>query len=357
MNSENYENEFNDCNIRSTSNSSIRKKRVIINESIFDLIKRLNHQNVNVSKIAEITELSKSAIYKALAKIEEYPNLDFATIYGKPGRKKKKHPETVRKIKDIISEDQSLTQKGIQTKMLEFYQENVGTSAVCRLLKEGGLKRKGLNKKASVINTESHQEKMRQYACSFIRFRTREIIFLDETGFNLHSSVNYGYAEVGVSPVTYVPASKGKNLSACCMMSTNGIIHYKIIDGGFNGNYFFEFLQDAIQSGVLKRNMILVMDNATIHKTVAVKEFLSRSGVVINYLPPYSPDLNPIENYFSALKSRVFRKRPTAQDRETLRSYVEEAILSFMNVEDLELFSNLIENMWSLIYQLINGDR
>ncbi len=213
-------------NIEEKQNSSVnlpRKVRVMMNQSLFDLTKRLKHQNVKASRIVEITGLSKSAVHKALAKIDENPDSSFSMLYGQSGRPKKQNPVTVRNIKEILANDQSLTQEGVQTKMLETHNEILSSSAIFRLLKEGGLKRKRLKKKASVIATELHQERLRLYAMDFVRYRTRDIVFLDETGFNLHSSINYGYAEAGISSVAHVPATKGQNMSACCIISRFGL--------------------------------------------------------------------------------------------------------------------------------------
>ncbi len=193
---------------------------------------------------------------------------------------------------------------------------------------------------------------MKTYARAFVKLRNREIVFLDETGFNLHTSVNYGYSELGLSPVSYVPPSKGQNLSACCIILQFKLCYYQLIDGSFNGDRFLEFLVGAVNEGVLRRNVVLVMDNAPIHKTAAVKEFLELHHIELVFLPPYSPDLNPIENFFSMVKSRYSTIRPKASTREELKTSVNN-VLEAHYEENIQTFENLVRRMWDLFYQLL----
>lgn len=341
-------------NNMNSDGSANKKPRVMMNESLFELIKRLVGQNVPATEIMQMTGQSKSTVYKAVSKIRENPDSSYSENYGKSGRPTTQHPDLVNKVKNIINEDQSLTQKGIQTKFEEKFGFTLNQTSVCRLLKEAGLTRKRLKRKAAVVNTNNHREKMREYARAFVGYRNREVLFLDETGFNLHTSKNYGYSQIGVSPVTYVPPSKGQNLSACCIISQFSLSYYKLIDGSFNGERFLEFLVGAVNEGVLRRNVVLVMDNAPIHKTIVVKEFLESHQIEVVYLPPYSPDLNPIENFFSMVKSRYSAIRPRAVTREVLKINVGN-VLENLNGEDVQFFENLIRKMWDLIYQVITG--
>ena len=82
-----------------------------MNESFFNQIKRLISQKVDPKEIMQITELGKAAVYNPISKIWDYPNMEYSELYCQPGRHKKKNVELVRKVKEIVNEDQSLTQK------------------------------------------------------------------------------------------------------------------------------------------------------------------------------------------------------------------------------------------------------
>ena len=195
-------------------------------------------------------------------------------------------------------------------------------SQISRFFKKAGLTRKRLKKKSNIFLTDQHKENKRDYARNFLKFLNKEILFLDETGFNLNTCNNYGYAEIGISPVAHVPQSIGQNLSACCVISESGLKHYKLIDGGFNGAKFMDFIFELHCEKILKSDVVLVLDNAPIHKTTDVRNFLLSKGVLVAYLPSYSPDFNPIENFFSAIKSRLHQIKPKAITRTALKENV-----------------------------------
>ncbi len=350
------ENGENRANASLNQGNISRKPKVMMTEPLFNQIKRLISQSVPVAEIVNITGLGKSAVYNALQKINENPSFSFSELYSKAGRKNLNYDEILGKLKSVVNEDQSLTQHGISTKIEETHGSMLKQPQVCKLLKKAGLTRKRLKKKAAVVNTESHAIKVREYARGFLAFRSREILFLDETGFNLHTSINYGYSEVGISPVTYVPPSKGQNLSACCIISQSGLIHYKLIDGGFNGTTFMDYLVELSNNRILKSGVVLVLDNAPIHKTIVVREFLERIGVIVSFLPPYSPDFNPIENFFSSVKSRLHAIRPRAETRDRLKENVINVLEGFKNANEVNIFINLVGRMWELIYSVLSSN-
>lgn len=162
-------------NNMNSDGSANKKPRVMMNESLFELIKRLVGQNVPATEIMQMTGQSKSTVYKAVSKIRENPDSSYSENYGKSGRPTTQHPDLVNKVKNIINEDQSLTQKGIQTKFEEKFGFTPNQTSVCRLLKEAGLTRKRLKRKAAVVNTNNHREKnerIRQGFCGISKPRS-----------------------------------------------------------------------------------------------------------------------------------------------------------------------------------------
>ena len=69
-----------------------------------------------------------------------------------------------------------------------------------------------------------------------------EIIYVDETGFNLHTSSNYGYSPVNEKPFRMVTAAKGLNASLLCTISVRGLVTYQIFDASINSEKFQEFI-------------------------------------------------------------------------------------------------------------------
>ena len=155
----------------------------------------------------------------------------------------------------------------------------------------------------------------------------QELWFLDESGFNLHVAPLRCWSVVGVTPVEAVPVNRGKNVSLLMLIAPDGIVFYETKQGAFNGSDFVLFLEALAARFREVRNgdVCLVMDNARIHHAVCAREFMVENGINHLYLPPYSPDLNPIENVFGTLKTR-FRKRGVVRSRNALERRIQDVI-------------------------------
>ncbi|OAF65375.1 hypothetical protein A3Q56_06910, partial [Intoshia linei] len=99
---------------------------------------------------------------------------------------------------------------------------------------------KKIKKRALVVNTERIHDARRSYCDKLVQYGARKILFLEEGGFNLHTSINYGYLLVNTDPILYQPASKGKNIS----ISNSGLEHYQLCEGSFNREKFLKFLNN-----------------------------------------------------------------------------------------------------------------
>ena len=88
-----------------------------------------------------------------------------------------------------------------------------------------------------------------------------------------------------------------------------------VIDGAMNGDLFLAYVQQQLVP-TLHRGDIVVMDNLSSHKKPGVREAIEQAGATLAYLPPYSPDLNPIELAFSKLKTLL--RKHAERTRESL---------------------------------------
>ena len=137
-------------------------------------------------------------------------------------------------------------------------------------------------------------------------------MFLDETGFNIHTSTNYGYSPKNKEALLFQPASK----QSCAIIAKTGVLNFKLVEGAYNGEKFGEFLQECYSKNIFQNNPIVIMDNVRFHHMDQIKSFLGSVGVDITFLPPYSPDLNPIEQVFASVKSRLDKMRPRAINKK-----------------------------------------
>jgi transposase len=114
----------------------------------------------------------------------------------------------------------------------------------------------------------------------------------------------YGWAKIGKRVVDDIPHAHWKTTTFLAALRHDGLTAPMVVDGAINGELFLAYVEQILLS-TLKEGDIVVMDNLSSHKVAGVKEAIESVGAEVLYLPPYSPDLNPIENVFSKLKTLV----------------------------------------------------
>ncbi|KAF7689892.1 hypothetical protein CDIK_2783 [Cucumispora dikerogammari] len=131
-------------------------------------------------------------------------------------------------------------------------------------------------------------------------------VFLDETGFNLHTSVNYGYSLVNTKSYSVVRANRGTNQSLMCAVDINGIFPSDIITGAYDSYKFKIFIENELLPCFLNnQRSILIMDNCRFHHRADVLRLLNQSGIEYRFLHAYGPQLNPIEEFLILLKQDI----------------------------------------------------
>jgi transposase len=130
-----------------------------------------------------------------------------------------------------------------------------------------------------------------------------------------------------------MPANRGNNVSLMLAIKNSGIICYKMIDGSLNGNFFKEFIENDLRNHFFNNpSDLLVMDNCSFHYRSDVISLLGEKGILFHFLPPYTPQLNPIEEYFSHLKfnySSGVRPKTSIQLKEKVIKLLQEESISF----------------------------
>ncbi len=116
----------------------------------------------------------------------------------------------------------------------------------------------------------------------------------------------YGRALRGQRLVDHTAYGHWKTTTLVCALTHRGLDAPMVVDGPMNGPTFLAYVQ-TILVPTLRPGDLVVMDNLACHKSVAVRQAIEAAGARAVYLPPYSPDLNPIENAYSKVKS-ILRK-------------------------------------------------
>src|SRR5438034_1282257 len=128
------------------------------------------------------------------------------------------------------------------------------------------------------------------------------LIFIDETGANTKMVRTRGRAPKGQRLVGREPWGHWKTTTFTAGLRCDGLVAPFVLDGPMNGEAFLVYVEKILVPA-LSPGDIVVMDNLAAHKVLGVRHLIEGAGAWLLYLPPYSPDLNPIEMAFSKLKA------------------------------------------------------
>lgn len=136
------------------------------------------------------------------------------------------------------------------------------------------------------------------------RWNAGQLVFLDETWAKTNMTRGWGWSLRGARLVESVPHGHWQTTTLLCGIRCSGPVAPLVVDGAINGDIFRSWTEQHLIKE-LNRGDIVVMDNLNSHKVVGIAEAISSVGARVRYLPPYSPDLNPIEQMFAKLKHLI----------------------------------------------------
>ena len=150
--------------------------------------------------------------------------------------------------------------------------------------------------------------------------------FVDETWASTNMARSHGRSPKGQRLVGTVPHGHWKTTTFVAALCISGMIAPTVVDGAINGDLFLAYVEQQLIPA-LTAGDIVVMDNLSSHKRPAVRAALERAGCRLLLLPPYSPDLNPIELAFSKLKALL--RKAAKRTVEGLWDFLGQAIEAF----------------------------
>jgi transposase len=127
------------------------------------------------------------------------------------------------------------------------------------------------------------------------------LVFLDETWAKTNMTRPRGRSPQGTRLVAKVPHGHWKTTTFLAALRTTGLTAPLVIDGAVNGDLFLAYVEQQL-APTLREGDVVIMDNLSSHKKVGVREAIESVGATLLYLPPYSPDFNPIELAFAKFK-------------------------------------------------------
>jgi len=158
-----------------------------------------------------------------------------------------------------------------------------------------------------------------------------KLVFLDESGINTGMTRLYGRSLSKERVIDYVSDVRFERTSILSSIRANGDMVPLVFEGALNGELFNAYISECLVPN-LHDGDIVIMDNLTSHKVKGVVDQITAAGASVIYLPPYSPDLNPIEMMWSKMKA--YLRKVKARTKESLKIAIAEA-LSLVTISDI----------------------
>ena len=173
------------------------------------------------------------------------------------------------------------------------------------------------------------------------RFQPRldiaRLVFIDETWTKTNMTRLGGWWRRGERLVAKVPHGHWRTLTFIAALRCDRITAPCVLDGPVNGESFTAYVREIL-APALKPHDVVLLDNLGSHKGVEVRLLIREAGAHTAFLPPYSPDLNPIEQAFAKLKALV--RKAEARSVETMWQAIADALDQFTAAECANYFRN-----------------
>jgi transposase len=162
------------------------------------------------------------------------------------------------------------------------------------------------------------------------------LVFIDETGASTKMARRHGRSLRGERCRAAVPHGHWKTTTFVGALRLEGMTAPMVLDGAMNGAAFLAYVEQVLVP-TLKPGEIVVMDNLSAHKAFAVRAAIEAARAELRFLPPYSPDFNPIEMAFSKLKAGL--KKTAARTVDDLWDAIAQGIDTFTPTECRNYFA------------------
>lgn len=156
-----------------------------------------------------------------------------------------------------------------------------------------------------------------------LKLNVRRLVFLDESGFRLGTPPNYGWAPIGDKAPGKATCGAWKTMTMIGAIALNGWRGFMTVQAATDREVFKAYVEQLLVPN-LRRGDLVVMDNLAAHRDPAAIAAIRRAGADVLFLPPYSPDLNPIEKAWAKLKEIL--RRSATLTREAFDSAVAAAM-------------------------------
>ena len=247
-------------------------------------------------------------------------------------------------IKELVEDDPFIRLKNISDKIIKQFGISISLTYISRIIKQLGYTSKKITKRNynTKISTEETIIKKNDFIKNIQKTNINKIISIDESYFYLYNYPNKGKSLKGTKCIIQEPIGRHKQ-SLLLAITNKKILKYFITSKNINQYLYLNFIKQ-----LPKNNNTIICDNVSFHKTKNVIKEINKSNKVI-FIPPYSPEFNPIEFVFSEIKRKLRYK--TFMNIIELNKYI---IKKLKNIQKSNLNSYFVHSLKNQYKEYIN---
>lgn len=267
-----------------------------------------------LEQLAERFHIGIATLGRWLRRLREHG--DIAPALHRGGMPARIPDEQLEALLALVAEKPDRTAEELRQEWQRRTNIPLSRSAMVRALQRAGLSVKRTSFRASEQFRPDVMRRREEFFAEVSEIDPEHLIFLDESGSNIAMAPLYARAPVGQRAVGRRPLHRGKNVSLLGAIRLESVVVLRAFDGAVDADRFVKFVERDLAPRLWPGDVV-VLDNLPVHKDPRVGPLLKRVGARPLFLPPYCPELNPIENFWSTFKKRL--ARTGARTRDALR--------------------------------------
>jgi transposase len=252
-------------------------------------------------RVAERFGVSGSWVRKLRLRVKKGGNLD--PMHG-GGRERLVTGEHADAVRDISGEKPDATLNEMRRQLKKRTGLKVSEPTMSRTMRRLGLTHKRKSIEASERERPDVQAKRRTFKFRSFWWDVERLVFVDETGVNLAMTRRYGWGPIGERVVGQAPFHWGENATLVAALTLDGLEAPFLFPGAMDTQAIRVYVAQVLVPR-LRRDDIVLWDNLSVHEDSIAAASIEQAGARLEFLPPYSPDLNPIEMAWSKVKERL----------------------------------------------------
>jgi len=233
------------------------------------------------------------------------------------GRRRSVTPLMLQALKEHLLEKPGLYLDEMVLFLWDEFQVVVTAMSISRALKSINWSKKVARSVARQRNADLRD----LYLHNLSDFHSHQLVYVDESGCDQRISFRRtGWSPLGVAPTQIAQFRRERRYQILPAYAQDGIVLARVFQGSTDGSVFEDFIEQLLAhcGRWPEPKSVLVMDNASFHHSERVAQLCSTAGVKLQYLPPYSPDLNPIEEFFAVLKAFIKKQWHEYEENQQL---------------------------------------